>query len=186
VGEGEMTKEELAREVERLRARLAALSAGGGGGSEVAYHDALTGLYNRNAFFTLTLQQFRLASRKRRSMVLLLCKVVGLEATNETRGRDAGDEMLRRAGALLKQIYRQADIVARVGPDEFAVLAIEATAAHQELLANRLHQHLAQLTLTADELPMRVGVTRWDPAEPCTVKELMERARENTLVDRAV
>ena len=59
MGEGEMTKEELAREVERLRARLAALSAGGGGGSEVAYHDALTGLYNRNAFFTLTLQQFR-------------------------------------------------------------------------------------------------------------------------------
>ena len=186
MGEGDMTKEELVREVERLRARLAALSAGGGGGSDVAYHDAITGLYNRGAFFTLALQQFRLASRKNRPMLLLMCDVRGLARINEAQGHDAGDEVLKRVASLLKQTYREADIVARVGADEFTVLALEAAAAHENLLASRLRRRLAELrgeTGKADDLRMRVGVARWDPAEPCTVKELLDRAEEHMRVD---
>lgn len=186
MGEEDMTKEELVREVERLRARLAALSAGGGGGSDVAYHDAVTGLYNRGAFFTLALQQFRQASRTNRPMLLLMCDLKGLARINETEGREAGDEALTRVAQLLKQTYREADIVARVGPDEFAVLALEAAAAHENLLASRLRRRLADLRDQSgkrDDLRMRIGVARWDPAEPCTVKQLLDRAEEHMCVD---
>lgn len=186
MGEGEMTKEELVREVERLRARLAALSAGGGGGNDVAYHDAITGLYNRGAFFTLALQQFRMASRKNRPMLLLMCDVKGLAQINEAEGEEVGDDVLRRVGQLLKQTYREADIVARVGPDEFVVLALEAAAAHENLLASRLRRRLAELrqgTGRPDDLRMRIGVARWDPGEPCTVKELLDKAEEHVRID---
>ena len=186
MGEGDMTKDELVREVERLRARLAALSAGGGGGNDVAYHDAVTGLYNRGAFFTLALQQFRLASRKNRPMLLLMCDLKGLAHINEAEGQDAGDEALRRVAQLLKHTYREADIVARVGADEFTVLALEATAAHENLLASRLRRRLAELreeTGKSDDLSMRIWVVRWDPAEPCTVKELLDKAEDHLRVD---
>jgi two-component system cell cycle response regulator len=189
VGDDEMTREELVREVERLRARLAALSAGGGGGNDVAYHDAVTGLYNRGAFFTLALQQFRLASRKSRPMLLLMCDVKGLAGINESAGREAGDDVLARVGRLLKQTYREADIVARVGADEFAVLALEAAAAHENLLASRLRRQLAEIRQESggrDELSVRVGVARWDPAEPCTVKELLDQAENNMRVDNGL
>ena len=105
---------------------------------------------------------------------------------NERRSRKTPHAFQFNVAQLLKQTYREADIVARVGTDEFAVLALEAAAAHENLLASRLRRRLAELrqeTGKADDLRMRIGVARWDPAEPCTVKELLDKAEQHMRVD---
>lgn len=181
-----MSRDELVREIESLRARMAALGSGCVGGPDAVYHDPVTGLYDRGAFFTLTLQQVRLAARRQRPMLLLACDVPELEQVTETHGPEAGDSLLARTARLLRRTYREADIVARLGDGLFAVLAVDASGEHEHLLVGRLRTALAAEAERSPELPeliMRVGGARWEPEDPCSVKDLLDRAEGNMRQD---
>jgi diguanylate cyclase (GGDEF)-like protein/PAS domain S-box-containing protein len=82
------------------------------------HHDTLTGLYNR-AFFETEL------SKKQVGKVLLgiiVLDVDGLKLINDTLGHSQGDELLKAIADLMRASFRESDILARIGGDEFAVL----------------------------------------------------------------
>jgi len=87
---------------------------------QIAHHDALTGLPNRNSFLehlTLSLQQ-----RKPLGVIaLLFIDLDGFKAVNDTLGHDAGDELLQQVAYRIRQTVRDDDAVARLGGDEFTV-----------------------------------------------------------------
>jgi diguanylate cyclase (GGDEF)-like protein len=85
--------------------------------------DELTGLYNRRGFFTLGEQQLEASRRARLPMLLMYIDVDGLKHINDTRGHAAGDRLLADAARIMASTFRTADIVARIGGDEFAILA---------------------------------------------------------------
>lgn len=92
-------------------------------------HDALTGLANRSAFDeALT----RLDERGPHPVAVVMVDLDGLKRVNDECGHAAGDALLRRVATVLKSAFRATDLVARIGGDEFAVLAAgrEAAAAH--------------------------------------------------------
>ena len=91
--------------------------------------DPLTGLLNRSAF--LTEVDARLAGDGR--AVVLFIDLDQFKGVNDTLGQSAGDEMLRRAAAWLRGAIGPADVAARLGSDEFAVLT-----AHDELTTARI------------------------------------------------
>lgn len=104
-------------------------------------HDALTGLYNRHAFEE---EQARLARGRQFPVSVLVADVDGLKDVNDRFGHRAGDDLLRRAAAILGHAFRAEDTVARVGGDEFAALlpstdrdAAEAAIGRIELLVER-------------------------------------------------
>jgi diguanylate cyclase (GGDEF)-like protein len=66
-----------------------------------------------------------------------------LKATNDAEGHAAGDALLRRAGAALVAQSRTTDVVARVGGDEFALLAVDTDLPTARILAARLAEALA-------------------------------------------
>lgn len=82
-------------------------------------HDILTGLYNR-AFFETELERF--ARGRMFPMSIVMADLNGLKTVNDTQGHEAGDNLLRLAAQIFLRAFRDEDIVARMGGDEFAIL----------------------------------------------------------------
>jgi diguanylate cyclase (GGDEF)-like protein len=88
----------------------------------MAFHDTLTELPNRALFEQLLAQSLERARRVGTAVAVLSLDVDGLKLVNDALGHDAGDELLRQTAASLQTSIRKADVAARVGGDEFAVL----------------------------------------------------------------
>lgn len=82
-------------------------------------HDVLTGLYNR-MFFEQTLREWEQDSPY--PVSVLVVDINGLKLVNDTYGRQAGDDLIRRAAEVLQKASEENDILARIGGDEFVVL----------------------------------------------------------------
>ncbi len=109
----------LARDVTeevRLRARL----------QDMAYYDGLTGLANRRLLREKAEQALEEARRRGRRVALLYLDLQRFKAINDSFGHEAGDRALVEVARRLSGSLRKADVVARVGGDEFAVLLTEA------------------------------------------------------------
>ena len=87
-----------------------------------AHHDSLTGLPNRTRFHDLLDEAIAVARREDTRLGVLLLDLDGFKEINDTLGHDMGDLLLRELGPKLAGAVRDADTIARVGGDEFAVL----------------------------------------------------------------
>ena len=87
-----------------------------------AEHDALTGLFNRNAFDQRLNELVEDANKWNNQHVMLFIDLDQFKIINDTCGHQAGDKLLQELTLKLKEIIRQSDILARLGGDEFGVL----------------------------------------------------------------
>lgn len=85
----------------------------------ISMRDSLTGLYNRNYFEE---ECRRLDTVQANPLGLILCDVDGLKLINDTLGHDAGNSLLLKTALAIRGSFRENDMVARIGGDEFAVL----------------------------------------------------------------
>jgi diguanylate cyclase (GGDEF)-like protein len=127
--------------------------------------DELTSLYNRRGFFVLGEQQLESARRTKLPLALLYVDVDGLKKINDTHGHAEGDRLLVDTAAILSSTFRAADIVARIGGDEFAVLAqLAPTDAHRPEV--RLLEKTDARNSQHPELPpicLSLGIETLDP-----------------------
>jgi diguanylate cyclase (GGDEF)-like protein/PAS domain S-box-containing protein len=145
-----------------------------------ALHDPLTGLPNRVLFMDRLEQVVRRSEREPEpSFALLFLDLDGFKEVNDTLGHDAGDEVLRRTGELLRSCVRAHDTVARLGGDEFVVLldGIESVreATH---VADRMIDALGQPYRLRDRpfaISPSIGVT-WPTDGRRTPDELLREA----------
>ena len=103
-------------------------------------------------------------------MSLLLIDLDHFKRINDTHGHPAGDRVLQLVADLLDQGLRPTDAIARIGGEEFAVIAAGADLAQASLLAERLRSRVASaspLEIGRLELPISVsiGVASVWPAE---------------------
>ena len=87
--------------------------------------DPLTGLHNRRGFLSLAEQQLKLSARNKRGVLLYFADLDGLKWINDTLGHQEGDNAIIEIATILKEASRESDIIARLGGDEYAVLAID-------------------------------------------------------------
>jgi diguanylate cyclase (GGDEF)-like protein len=90
--------------------------------AELATRDALTGLCNRMELNHALEREFDATRRKNGGMAVLLMDLDGFKQVNDTRGHEAGDEVLRVVAARISSVMRTDDIVARLGGDEFVMI----------------------------------------------------------------
>jgi diguanylate cyclase (GGDEF)-like protein len=142
--------------------------------------DDLTGLYNRRGFLTMAGQAMKLAQRMGRGVFLLYADVDNLKKTNDTWGHPEGDRVLRNVAHILRETFREPDLVARIGGDEFVVLAMEGDAeASGGILMDRLQKNLDKENQAVDcphKLSLSLGVVRHDPRNPSSIEDLLAQA----------
>ncbi len=143
----------------------------------VAVTDTLTGLHNRRGFETAGRYLLDLAERRHDPVVFVYADVDNLKAINDTDGHGAGDEALRIAARLLREQLREADVVARVGGDEFAALLHGASADTIGVPLDRLDAAIAlhnEHSPSTPPISMSIGWVEWLLGE--TLEDCIERA----------
>jgi PleD family two-component response regulator len=128
--DGRLLARALRHAIERTRLDRALLS--------LALVDDLTGLYNRRGFLTFATRDLRLARRGDETLLVAFADLDDLKRVNDTAGHAVGDRALRDAAVVLRQTFRDSDLVARIGGDEYAVLVRHAGPESAAVLADRL------------------------------------------------
>jgi len=144
----------------------------------LALTDDLTSLYNRRAFLALAGQQLRVSRRSGQSVLLFFADVDNLKEINDLYGHHEGDLALIRSASALEQTFRNSDVIARFGGDEFAVMALEATCENREAILRRLERALKRSQESSCELTLSVGMARFDPKRPVELGKLIAIADE--------
>jgi diguanylate cyclase (GGDEF)-like protein/PAS domain S-box-containing protein len=144
--------------------------------------DPLTGLYNRRGFLTLAEQHLKVSERIERGSILLFADLDDLKIINDTWGHRKGDEALVEAAAIFKEVFRESDVIARMGGDEFAILALDTSLVPREaprILKDRLHRCISLHNARQDRdytISMSIGIAFHDLNTPCFIDDLMSRA----------
>ena len=121
----------------------------------LSLHDSLTGLYNRIYFE----EEIRRIEKTRYGTVgILACDVDGLKLVNDTLGHDQGDRLLVAAAKVIRDSFREGDLVARIGGDEFAVVLPNTTEPSVENACQRIQEAVAAYNTTTPELPLSISV----------------------------
>lgn len=110
---------------------------------ELANKDALTGLTNRRHFQLLGHAEVLRAQRYQRPVTVGMADLDNFKHLNDTYGHAAGDAVLRAVSQLMRDSFRQSDLIARYGGEEFAFLFPESTLAEAYIQAERLRQRCA-------------------------------------------
>lgn len=147
----------------------------------LAITDQLTGLYNRRGFITLSEQQLKVAERAGSRLLLLFADLDGMKWINDNLGHLRGDDALIGTAKILKKVFREADIIARVGGDEFAVLALGTSREYPDLLKDRMQQQIDLYNRSHNgdyHLSLSIGIVESDPGNVFFIDELMSCADE--------
>lgn len=108
--------------------------------------DELTGLCNRRGFMNMAQQQLDYVKRAGGEIFLIFGDLDNMKWINDNLGHEAGDKALVTTARLLRIVVRDADIVGRMGGDEFAILLTSSSSKDSEsILLNRLEQELAEI-----------------------------------------
>ena len=157
--------------IERHRVRSALLS--------LSLIDELTGLYNRRGFMDLGEQYLKLARRAAHGVALFYLDLDRFKTINDTLGHHVGDRVLLKLSDILTAVFRSSDIIARMGGDEFAVLAVEATEDGAVLLLSRLRKRIDEFNQTRREpyqLALSIGMARHDGDGRIRLDDLLAQA----------
>jgi diguanylate cyclase (GGDEF)-like protein len=146
---------------------------------QLSFTDDLTGLYNRRGFLALAEQQRRAANRDTKPMMLVSVDLDGLKRINDSFGHKEGDAAIAETAQILRESFRDADLVARMGGDEFAVLLTGGAAEFDgDKLDERLRDTVGKHNGGDREyrISLSAGFARLDATGTDTFEEWLHRA----------
>ncbi|HEH9399073.1 TPA: sensor domain-containing diguanylate cyclase [Aeromonas sobria] len=148
---------------------------------QLATIDELTRISNRRGFVMLAEKSLSLASRLQMPLALLYLDLNGFKGINDRWGHAEGDRALIVFATLLKQAFRGADVFARMGGDEFAVLLPNVVEAQAQLAYERFNAILAEHNRQSScgyALACSTGIVSYDGRGCVSLAELLTRADE--------
>jgi len=145
---------------------------------EAAVTDDLTGLFNRRGFITLAEKNLNLAKRQKKKLALLYLDLDNLKHINDRLGHTEGDRALKDAADMLKRSFRESDVVARIGGDEFGVLLTEVTGSVDTILAHLRENIELMNERSSREYPVMIsmGYAFYTPGSQASVDRLLSKA----------
>ncbi len=176
----------IGRAYNRMRAHLEA----------IVLTDPLSGCFNRRGLNQLAEREVSRAVRGKKNLAVLAIDVDHFKQINDQFGHLTGDEVIREVGALLRETAREVDVVARIGGEEFTILAPDSNDEGALILAERVMQafrdHRFHSLPPERRITTSVGVAAAPARDDEVAKTLLARADEALYVakrngrDRAV
>jgi len=126
---------------------------------DASVKDFLTGLYNRRYFFDVGQKLFANAARKNLTLGCAMVDIDHFKKVNDIYGHEAGDLALCHVSSILKNRMRESDIVARVGGEEFCILAVNINAENPGELFEELRRKVAEYPIDIGGQSIKVAVS---------------------------
>jgi diguanylate cyclase (GGDEF)-like protein len=149
--------------------------------------DELTGLYNRRGFSTLAGQHLKLARRTGQGFFIIFADLDELKRINDTYGHAEGDAILIATAGILRKSFRESDILARYGGDEFLVLATDAVNNSRERIYRNLKRQadmVNQSRTLKSYISLSLGVILFEPGQETNVDKLVAEADKALYEDK--
>lgn len=144
--------------------------------------DELTGVSNYRGLISAGDNYFRLAQRAKKAYFALYVNVVGMEKINETQGKKEGEQLLILFANILKNTFRETDIIARTGDDEFIVLMNDS---EYEVIDNtkfiRLDTNVKKFNSTMNKayrLVIDTGIVEYNAGSHSSLSALIKNAEQ--------
>ena len=148
---------------------------------EMATHDKLTGLPNRNLFLEFAAKALALASREEKKVAILFIDLDYFKQVNDTFGHQKGDELLHNVAKRLIKHSRREDLMARLGGDEFAGMLFNIKKLNElTLFTSRIIKDVSDsYFLSGDEITIgcSIGIAIF-PEHGNDIEELLQQADE--------
>ncbi len=145
----------------------------------LATRDSLTGVLNRGVALLLFAKQLQMAKRENSRLSICYLDLDGLKEINDTYGHQEGDEALQLVSTFLRQSLREADIVCRLGGDEFLIILPHCALEKAVKVWERISRAAVSYNAT-NEKPYIVSLSRgfaeFSPENPKTVDQLIATA----------
>ena len=157
--------------MERQRVQLELLN--------LALIDDLTGLNNRRGFFVLAEHRMKLAYRTGKQFLVAFVDLDGMKEINDMFGHQEGNRALVDTSNILRDSFRQSDILARMGGDEFAVLIADADEDNIQTVINRVEEKLRYRNERPNRLyplSFSIGIVPGDAAQRSHLEKLLDQA----------
>ena len=147
---------------------------------DFALSDPLTGIANRRSLLAQIDYEIARHTRANLSFSLLMLDLDGFKGLNDRYGHAAGDDLLRDVASAMRDAIRAQDTVARIGGDEFCVLAPETDFSGTEQLEARVEQAVGDVTVGVKALHASSGVAVF-PDDGISPEALMQAADQRLL-----
>ncbi len=143
---------------------------------EMATKDSLTTLYNRHFLLETAQCKFAEAYRHKYPLSMMVLDIDHFKKINDTLGHDGGDKVLKAIAAVLKKHFREEDIVARIGGEEFVVMLAHSDEKNTFARAEELRKSIEALKPVGWKTTVSIGTTTLNLHEKETFDDLFNRA----------
>lgn len=143
--------------------------------------DYLTKLWNRRHFMNTAKVLYSSSVREQIHITIVMIDLDFFKAINDTYGHEAGDEVLREVSAGLKARTRESDVLARIGGEEFCLLAINVEPKSQESFLNDILETISSITFNFDGVEVSVSASMGVTTELGTSLDDMMIRADNAL-----
>jgi two-component system, cell cycle response regulator len=146
---------------------------------EITITDDLTGLYNRRGFLVLAKKQLEMAARFDNVLWLIYLDIDDMKWINDNLGHKEGDRSLVDMSNILKQTFRESDILARIGGDEFATIAVNEGDMNSTQMLERVRENIKSFNAKMGrpyKLSVSMGSVSCDAVADCDINELLSMA----------
>jgi diguanylate cyclase (GGDEF)-like protein len=123
--------------------------------------DPLTGLFNRRRMMEALDHEVRRSRRLKHTFAVLMADVDHFKKYNDANGHPAGDAVLKKVGAILREATRDVDVVARYGGEEFFVLMPETEGSGAADVADRVRERLKTEKIPGESVTLSFGVAEF-------------------------
>ena len=142
---------------------------------QLAVTDALTGLLNRRYIEERLLEEVKRSNRHGYPMSFLMLDVDHFKSYNDSFGHPAGDEALKLVASVIRDTLRGADVAARFGGEEFAILLPQTTDDEASMIAERIRSNIEQSQFEHRAVTVSIGVASCS-SDLCSVPGLIKAA----------
>jgi diguanylate cyclase (GGDEF)-like protein/PAS domain S-box-containing protein len=145
----------------------------------LALTDELTTLYNRRGFVALAEEELRRARADGWPVLLFYGDLDAFKGINDVHGHAEGDRALQDVAALLRGVFRESDIVGRIGGDEFTALVPHGRPETEAMVRARIAHRFAEFNATAGRpypLSLSLGSAMCTPESPRDLDALFAEA----------